>query len=214
MPFDKKLRTVSVLTLTILLILICTGSANAEITISFEPSEMNVEEDQEFTLDITVKSDVNVSGAEMELSLDPSLINITSVSEGEFLKQSGYSTIFSNGTIDNEKGTVTNIYSVIMGDDRHLEDGTFATITLRSKDERGITKLRMDNVVITNSAGEKLPVTVNSADIVVGDAADMNTIGEESNEEDTGSPKTGHNSLHMLTLIFICLCFAERKIAR
>ena len=45
------------------------------------------QENEEFILDIMIESDVNVSGAEMELIYDPAIIEIVSIAEGNFFKQ-------------------------------------------------------------------------------------------------------------------------------
>ncbi|WMW26195.1 cohesin domain-containing protein [Methanolobus sediminis] len=158
-----------------------------------------------------MESDVNVSGAEMQLTYDPSLIEVVSIAEGNFFKQKGAKIMFSKGTIDNELGTVTNIYSVIMGDDMILDREAFATVTLQAKNNSGLANLEMKNVVITNSEGDKLPVTVTNAEIAVGDVelttpkTDMETTAEEK------SPKTGQNSALIAIMAMCCLYFIKRR---
>jgi hypothetical protein len=191
--------------------LLLAGTASAEIAVTLSPSQLQVEENEEFTLDIMIESDVNVSGAEMQLAYDPTLVEVVSITEGNFFKQGGESTIFSKGTIDNELGTVTNIYSVIMGDDTMLDRDVFATIKLQAKDNSGITGLEMKNVVITNSAGDKLPVTIINSEIAVGDVEmetqeiDMETTSEEE------SPKTGQNSAIIAIVAMCCVYILRTK---
>jgi hypothetical protein len=174
------------------------------------PSQVNVGENEEFTLDIIIESDVNVSGAEMQLTYDPELIEVTSISEGNFFKQGGKSTMFSKGIIDKERGTATEIYSFVMGNDMMLEPDIFATITLQSKEKSGIANLEMKNVVITNSAGDDLPITVANAEIVVGDVelSSQETDIEATAEE---SPKTGQNSAIIAIMAMCCLYLIKRR---
>jgi hypothetical protein len=190
--------------------LLLAGTVSAEISVSLNPSQLRVEENEEFTLDVIIESHVNVSGAEMKLAYEPTTVEVVSIAEGNFFKQTGENTIFSKGTIDNKLGTVSNIYSVIMGDDTMLDRDVFATITLKAKDNSGITDLEMQNVVITNSAGDDLPITVTNAEIAVGDVelitqeTDMETTAEES-------PKTGQNSAIIAIMAMCCLYFIKRR---
>lgn len=193
------------------IILLLAGTANAEISVALNPSQLHVEENEEFTLSIMIESDVNVSGAEMQLAYDPTLIEVVSIAEGNFFKQGGESTIFSKGTIDNELGTVTNIYSVMMGDDMMLDKEVFATITLQAKNSSGIAKLEMKNVVITNSAGDDLPITVTNADITVGDVKLNAQDTDMKNTTDEESPKTGQNSAIIAIMAMCCLYLIRRK---
>ncbi|WMW21535.1 cohesin domain-containing protein [Methanolobus mangrovi] len=189
-----------------LIALFLTGLASAETVIGFSPAQLSVQENEEFTLAITIETDTNVSGAELELSYDPSLVNIASITEGDFFKQGGMNTIFSRGNIDNELGTVSGIYSVIMGDDMLLAPGNFATITLSSKGVAGITYIEMKNVIITNSTGASLPVTINNAKVIIGDVETST-----ANEETTQSQQSGQNTIIPLVFAIMCLYFVKRK---
>ncbi len=208
MPDYKVYRTFRIISLVILITLSFAGYANAQSSIAFSPSQVEVDENEEFTMDIIIESDMNVSGSEMELSYDPGLISIISINEGNFFKQSGESTIFSKGIIDNKQGVVTDIYCVIMGEDRMLEPGTFATLTINSGNISGVTNLEMNKVTITNSEGDSLPVTINNAEIIVGDVETV-TDGQESKGSE--SPQTGQNSLIPLIFAMMCLFFVKRK---
>ncbi|WP_340820218.1 cohesin domain-containing protein [Methanolobus sp. WCC4] len=185
-------------------------TASAESTIEFSPVQLKVEENAEFTLDIVITPDVNTSGAELELSYDPDLISITSITEGDIFKQSGKSTIFSRGTIDNDAGIVNGVYCAILGNDMPLDPGTFATITFSSKEISGVTEVEMKNVILTNSAGEKLPVNINNAMLAIGDAE---IIAEEQEEIEatSDSQQTGQNTLVPLVFALMCIYFIKRR---
>ena len=206
MPDKRNYTIFTTIFLFTLIALFLTGLASAETVIGFSPAQLSVEENEEFTLAITIETDTNVSGAELELSYEPSLVNIASITEGDFFKQGGKNTIFSRGNIDNKLGTVTGIYSVIMGDDMLLAPGSFATISLNSKEEKGLTYIEMKNVIITNSTGASLPVTINNAKVIIGDVETFT-----ANEETTQSQQSGQNTTIPLIFAIMCLYFVKRK---
>lgn len=202
MASDKNCSIFPAISLFALIVISFTGLACAEINVEFSPAHISVDENKDFTLAMIIEPDTNVSGVELELSYDPSLINIAAINEGEFLKQAGKSTVFSKGDIDNELGTVTGIFSAIMGDDMSLDPGTFLNIVLASKNNSGIATIEINNLVITNSAGDSLEVTVNNAKVNVGDV----------NEETSQSQQSGQNTLIPLVCAIICLYFVKRKL--
>ncbi|MBP1910077.1 cohesin domain-containing protein [Methanolobus bombayensis] len=208
--YIKSCKSFSAISIFVLITLLLAGTANAEISVAFYPSQTSVEENEEFTIDIMIESDVNVSGAEMQLTYDPELIEVTSISEGNFFKQDGESTIFSKGTIDNELGTVNEIYSVIMGDDTMLEPDIFATITLHSKEKSGVAILEMKNVIITNSAGDSLETKITNAEIIVGDVEVTTPESGAETETEEESVTTGQNS-SIIALIALCCLYIVRK---
>lgn len=206
----KAITSIS-LSIFVLISLFLMTTAGAEVVIAFEPSQLIVEENEEFTLNIMIESDVNISGAEIELSYEPEFMEVVSISEGDFFNQGGESTIFSRGIIDNEIGIVTNIYSLIMGNDMLLESGVFATVTLQSMNSSGIADLEMRNVVITNSTGKSLPAIVGNAEIAIGD---VELVSRESEMENTGeeeSEKTGQNSAIIAIVAMACLYIVRKK---
>ncbi|MDY0386031.1 MAG: cohesin domain-containing protein [Methanolobus sp.] len=204
MANDKNCNIFSTISLFALIVILFTGLADAEINVGFSVAQISVDENKDFTLAMIIEPDTNVSGVELELSHDPSLINIIAINEGNFLKQGGKSTVFSKGDIDNELGTVTGIYSTIMGNDMLLDPGTFLNIALSSKNNSGIATIEINNLVITNSAGDTLEVTVNNAKVNVGDVKDVN-------EERSQSQQSGQNTLIPLVCAMICLYFVKRK---
>lgn len=206
MSCNKNCRIFTTISLLVLIIVYFTGFTSAEIIVGLSPAHIIVDENENFTLAMIIEPDANVSGAELEISYDVSLINITSITEGDFFKQGGKNTIFSKGSIDNELGTVTGIYSVVMGDDILPESGTFLNIALTSKDNSGIAVIEINNVMITNSAGDKLKVSVDNAKVNVGDVR-----VEDSNEETAQSQQAGQNTLIPLVCAIMCLYFVKRK---
>lgn len=69
--------------------------------------------DDLFLINVTCTPGEQIKSYEVELSFDPSVFTVNSVSEGDFF--SGYDTFFNNGTIDNSAGSVTDVYGLIVG---------------------------------------------------------------------------------------------------
>ena len=52
-----------------------------------------------------------------------------------------YTTFFNPGTIDNNAGTIVDIYDLIMGSGNVTDTGTFVTISFTAKDASGTSSL-------------------------------------------------------------------------
>ncbi len=145
------------------------GTTSADIQVSISPSTLQVDEGQGFTLSVYVEPDVPISGCQFNLHFDSSLVNVTSVSEGDLLNQDGANTIFDPGSIDNTQGTVINVFAVILGKSNVSTPGVFANISLVALNQSGICTFEMFNVVISNSTGHALPVILNNGNVAIGD---------------------------------------------
>ena len=167
--------------LLLLLSLNVVGTVSADIHVSISPSTQQIDENHAFIISLYVEPDVSISGGEINLAFDSSLVSVTSVSEGDMLNQSGASTIFNPGIIDNSLGTVTNIYGLILGKSNVTTPGTFATISVVALNKSGICNFEMSNVVISNSKGQALPVIVTNGNAAIG-----NVTTPPSNEVSSG----------------------------
>ncbi|MDG6244195.1 MAG: cohesin domain-containing protein [Methanolobus sp.] len=208
MPDKNCYRKIVTFFLFLISVLCLSGVSSSQALIEFYPQQLNVGENENFTLDMIISSDVKISGAELKISYDPALLSITSIQEGDLFRHGGKSTIFSSGNIDNEPGTVTGIYSVIIGDEILPGPGAFATIALSSKDSIGIAELEIMDVLISNSAGDSLPVTIENAQIMIGD---VNASGDEQLKQSNESQRSGQNSLITLVFAMVCLYLLKRK---
>jgi PGF-pre-PGF domain-containing protein len=105
---------------------------------------------------------------------------VVSITEGDLLNQDGASTIFSSGTIDNSQGTITDVYALILGKSNVTSSGIFANIDLVALNKSGTCTFEMSNVIISNSAGQSLPITVSNGNADVGDVTTTPTDGDAS----------------------------------
>lgn len=205
MNFKNAYKNCSFISLFLILVLILLStSATAQIIVSISPEKLQIEENDNFTMDITITPDTAIAGAELQLEYDPALISVSKISEGSFLKQGNEGTIFSKGSIDNDNGTVTNIYGVIIGKEMILEPATFASIEFEAGNMAGISEITLKSVLVTNSTGATLPIEVYNGKVLVGDVEEE--ITESVKAQDQGK-SAGQNGLFISVFAIFCLSF-------
>ena len=154
------------------------GVVSAQTLVSISPLTQQIDEGQNFVIQVYVEPDAPVSGAQLSLQFDSSLVNVVSITEGNLLNQDGASTIFSVGTIDNSQGTVTDVYALILGKSNITTSGIFANINLVALNKSGTCAFDMSNVVISNSAGQSLPIALSNGNADIGDVTVTPTNGD------------------------------------
>ena len=92
-----------------------------------------------------------------------------------------------------------------MGNNMFLEPGTFATIHIMPKGNKGTSVIEMKNIIVTNSAGQSLPLTYDSAKVTV---ENVNTF----EEEEKGTKKAGYNSALLLLSAIFCMQILKRML--
>lgn len=115
--------------------------------------------DKIFDIDVVITPSVSVSGIQFDISYDPSLVEVVRVSESSFLSQTGYTTFFSPGTIDNEVGLVKGTYGVITVPNNGVTSReTFALVTFQAKSKEGLSSITITNVVIGDPIGVSIAI--------------------------------------------------------
>jgi len=168
---------------------VLTGTASSETIVSISPQQQSIEENQSFTVNIYIEPDTPMAGAQFDLTFDSTLANVKDVQEEDAFSQTGATTIFNAGSIDNSKGTVTGVYSLILGKDTATEPGILASINLVSTGMPGVCKLQLSNVIVSNSNGNAVPVTIVNGSVNIGDAestGQSDSSSETSTEETSG----------------------------
>lgn len=181
-------RSVLALVLLILLITTFIGTAFAEAVIRISPQEPDAE-DENLTVNIYIEPNEPIAGVQFDFLFDSSLVNIKTVQEGNLLKQTGFKTMFSQGTIDNLHGTVTNIYGFILGKSAVIAPNTFAVIELVPAGGSGVCKLQLSNVILSNSNGSAMPLKVVNSSVCIVSAKNTNQLdnGSETLTEEMSS---------------------------
>jgi len=127
--------------------------------ISINPETKFVSPGDTFTLDIWVNPFEAISGAEVDITFDPTLLIANTITEGDLF--TGFNTHFNNGTIDNTAGTIQGIWGVIadIGGGSTTTPGSFAQITFTSKMATGSTPINISHALI--GTPEATPVHIN-----------------------------------------------------
>jgi hypothetical protein len=113
---------------------------------------------------VTCSPERPFKGFELKVSFNPTLLQATSVSEGDFFH--GYSTFFNAGTINNQAGTIINIYDLIVGTGNVTDPGTWISIAFAARTVSGTSPLALYDVRATNET-QYIQLSVSSGSITV-----------------------------------------------
>ena len=119
-----------------------------------------------FTLPVSIADVSDLYAFQFDLSFDPSILQLLSISEGSFLPGAG-STIFIPGTIDNIGGTATSNADTLVGDipgasgNGDLVDFTFEAINV------GASAVNLSNEILLDSSFNAIPFTSADGSVTV-----------------------------------------------
>ncbi|WP_135612643.1 PGF-pre-PGF domain-containing protein [Methanococcoides sp. AM1] len=147
--------------LLVLLSFALISPVSAETVVGLSPDNQSVELGSEIIVDVYIDPDIPISGAQFDLYFDGSVLDVISVSEGDLFSNTG-ATFFSEGTIDNTGGSIIYAHGVLFGKDEVTSPGILATIVFNTKGS-GQSNLQMGNVVVSNSSGTAVPISVENA---------------------------------------------------
>ena len=127
---------------------------------------LTVNNGSNFQVDVTISPLVPIAGAQFNLSFNPNLVNVNSISEGNLFKQNGAQTYFMAGNIDNVAGTIKNVACSIIGNNSVSSQGILATIYFTAKSV-GDCPLILSNVIVANQQAQSVNTTINNGDILI-----------------------------------------------
>ena len=143
-------------------------SASGAATIRVATPTQSVSPGTQFTVNITIAPNNAIAGAQFNLSFDPSLVSVDSVTEGNLFNQNGASTYFMPGTIDNSGGTLTGVVDLLLGSGQSVSNpGTFAVVTMTAGTKSGTSKLTLSNVIVGDVNAQTLSVTLINGQVVI-----------------------------------------------
>ena len=176
----QQVVTINVMLSVIILlgILIIPVHAAGSTTVKVDPLSQTISSGSTFTISIACVPGQTIKSFELQVVFNPSLLKANSVSKGNIFKS--YSTFFNAGSIDNTKGTITNIYDVILGTGSTSSSGTLVTISFTAKSTSGTSSINLKNVGITNNLGY-IPITITNGSV---------QITTEYENEPPSSPRT------------------------
>jgi hypothetical protein len=140
-----------IIILTILFETSSVVGAPSDTMVSINPKFQTVYPGENFTVDVYCVPGRPIKAFELKLSFNPTRLKAIDVTQGNIFNN--YSTFFNEGVINNQVGTITSIYGLILGEGTVIDPGTFVTISFTSKEKLGSYTLDISNVGITNEIG-------------------------------------------------------------
>jgi hypothetical protein len=98
----------------------------------------------------------HVAGVQLDLEFNKSSVFVNSITEGNFLKQSGINTYFNRGTINNTIGKVVNINGAILGRGNVTTPGAFIIINARSIGMTNAADINFTNILVVDPEGKPI----------------------------------------------------------
>ncbi|MCE2414904.1 leucine-rich repeat domain-containing protein [Candidatus Poribacteria bacterium] len=111
-----------------------------------------------FTLRLSAEKIVDLAGWQTDITFDPDVLEAVEVNEGDFLKTGGEGTFFLRGTIDNQKGEITQISSARLSGGIN-GTGTLLSVTFTAK-AVAETRIRLSNLHAGDSSTAAIPLNV------------------------------------------------------
>jgi len=119
--------------------------ANVVISVS----NINVIQGQNFDLNVSIDPlGLPISGVQMDIIYNSSLIKINSIKEGNLFTQNGAISYFNGGIVNNSTGTAVNIFSFISGQNSTYTLGTFIVLNMTAMSMEGASRINLTNVII------------------------------------------------------------------
>jgi hypothetical protein len=161
-----KIQSVKFGIIILIFIMIITNASAA--TVSFSPSTKTVTQGQIFEMNITIDPQgAAISGAQLNLLFNRSMIKVNSIREGNLFKQNGAGTFFKGGVIYDSIGIVENNFGVILGSKSVSTTGTFITINATAIGSTGKTVIALQKVIVCRPDGTPVVLSVMNGSIVV-----------------------------------------------
>ncbi len=171
--------------ITLLCLMYSAFPVSAQAVVSIYPSSPTVQTNQNFTVYVNIEPETPFVGAQTNIDFDSSLVTAGAVLEGELFGGEQTLHIFNNGTIDNQNGTVSGLYAAVLGGYQISDSGTFLEIEFSSQDKTGYSDLGLSDLILSNSEGKAIPISVGTEGITVISAGNED-IQEESSEASSG----------------------------
>jgi len=136
-------------------------------TVTLIPENTTVSVGDGLSVAVEIDPAAAIAGAAIDLSFDPAILEVKSVTEGNLLKQNGCPTYFLAGDIDNNGGTVSGVSGTIATPGEEVaEEGTFITVTLTAK-AAGNTELLLEQVIVGDKEGRPISFIINNCSVAV-----------------------------------------------
>lgn len=162
LPSEGILKTI-VLSAVALLVLNCSAA-----TIRIDPIPGPVPVGGTVNVSVSASDVDDVYAFQFDLAFNPALLSATAVSEGQYLRQRG-NTFFIPGNIDNSAGTITVTADTLLGPpfiNIMAPLGPLVTFGFTGLSP-GTSAVTLSNVILLDSAGSDIAVTVQNGSVMV-----------------------------------------------
>jgi hypothetical protein len=182
----RKLRSKGIMSILLTALMLCAllvptvpVLASPDTSMSISPATQTVDADDSFDVDVVVDTTGLTRAAQFDLSFDPSLVQIDSVTEGSYYSDwitdpQNEQTYFVAGTIDNEAGTLTMAAVSILSQNPggQTGSGTFITVHMTAKEEvSGTSDLILSGVLVFDENMDQIgDVVSNDGEVVVSES--------------------------------------------
>jgi general secretion pathway protein D len=123
------------------------------------------------TVPVPISSVSNLFDYEFDLSFDPAILQLQSVTEGPFLSSGGGTTFFFPGFINNTTGKVTFVADTLIGPISGVSGaGVLADLQFQAISS-GSSALTLSNVILQDTLGNDIPFTTATGQVTVLSAA-------------------------------------------
>ena len=161
------------------LILIIGQAYAAEVAVI--PSTRIIDSGATFTMNVSIDPQgTAISGAQLNIAFNSSLIRVNSITEGNLFTQGGATTYFNGGKINNSAGTVINIFNIILGRYNTSNQGTFIIIDATFIGTTGTSRFNLSNVIISDHNANSVALNVSNGSVVT-------IISNTTNDGNSGS---------------------------
>jgi hypothetical protein len=138
--------------------------ADGPTLVQVSPSSKTVSAGQTFSLGIACTPGQSIKSYELKISFNPSLLHVNTVTEGTIFN--GYTTFFNEGTINNNAGTIIDVYGLIVGNGSASNPGTLVSLSFTAQAASGSTTIDLFDVGITNDTAY-IPITVTNGTVTL-----------------------------------------------
>ena len=165
----KKISGVATAVLMLAVMLLAVpgvGADELDIIINIGPASQTVDAGETFTVNVSCTPGRPIKAYEFKVSFDASLLQANSVVEGDIFD--GYTTFSNAGTINNNVGSIVDVYGLIVGTSNVSEPGAFVTISFTAKTISGVSQLHIYSVGVCDENGYLSTVITDGVVTVVG----------------------------------------------
>lgn len=162
--FKQCILILSVIFVNLLFVL----PACAMTKVSIYPSTLDIDPNSSFEIVVNIEPDNAIVGTQADIYYSNELMRVDRVRKGALYDRSDVMYFFNVGTIDNVIGSVTNSYAVAFGGTPISTPGSFLVMECTALDKTAYCPLHLTNVVLSDSQGQTVPVSVVDGGFFIG----------------------------------------------